>query len=285
MLTLPIAGCTVELSATPLPADGPWKMERAYWKARRQDLWLQVPDLAQYRVRDGHQVEVHLLQPKADLRNVQHFLVSTPFAALAMQRGELPLHAAALVSPQGDRAVLLCAHSGTGKSTTAAALCQQGWRLLNDDISRVVIEKGQPYVYPGVQQIRLWPHSCELLALDTTDLAFSLAGKRKLLWQPQGCDRPLPIQAIIELERPRKDDGSLTAPVWTPLQGSAIIHLLKLHTFRPPLIAGLEAALAHFQISAQLARSVPCYHLQLPPTLTPAQIAHQIAVRMMEGQS
>lgn len=49
------------------------------------------------------------------------------------QAGWTPLHAGTLVPPNGDRCALICAASGTGKSTLVAALLHRGWRTLGDD--------------------------------------------------------------------------------------------------------------------------------------------------------
>lgn len=279
MLTLPLEACDVTLSGQAAELAGPWRLDRPHWKVRRDLMWIRIPELAEYTVRDGRQVEIYPLSNEASALNLQHFLLSTPLAAISLQRGELPLHAATLVSPDHNDAILLCAHSGTGKSTTAAALCQQGWRLMNDDISRLSLHEGRILVWPGVNQIRLWPESCELLNLDTEQLAFSQGMKKKLLWQPEADTTPRPVRAIIELVRPRKEMPAELETGWQPISGSAAIGLLKLHTFRPPLIAALEANLSHFQISAQLAQQITIERLTLSPELTPQQVAETIAER------
>lgn len=279
MLTLPLEACEVTLTDQATELLGPWRLDRPHWKARRGLMWIRIPGLAEYTVRDGRQVEIYPLSNQASALNLQHFLLSTPLAAISLQRGEIPLHAATLVSPDNNEAILLCAHSGTGKSTTAAALCQQGWRLMNDDISRLSLQEGSIQVWPGVSQIRLWPEACDLLELNTEQLAFSQGMKKKLLWQPEADTTPRPVRAIIELVRPRKEGLTELETGWQTVNGSAAIGLLKLHTFRPPLIAALEASLSHFQISAQLAQQVTLERLTLSPELTPQQVAATIAGR------
>jgi len=49
------------------------------------------------------------------------------------QAGWTPLHAASLIPPGEKRCVLLCAPSGTGKTTLTAAFLRRGWRTLGDD--------------------------------------------------------------------------------------------------------------------------------------------------------
>ncbi|MDR3458606.1 MAG: hypothetical protein P4N60_14240 [Verrucomicrobiae bacterium] len=49
------------------------------------------------------------------------------------QAGWTPLHAASLIPPGEKRCVLLCAPSGTGKTTLTTAFLRRGWRTLGDD--------------------------------------------------------------------------------------------------------------------------------------------------------
>lgn len=279
MLQLPIDDYELTLGEEMSLPDGPWRLDKPHWKARKNLMWVRVPGLAEYRVSEGRHVHVRPLDPQATERELQHFLLATPLAALAFQRGELPLHAAALVPPSGRGALLLCAHSGTGKSTTAAALCQRGWRLLNDDISRIGMNsEGIIQVWPGVQQIRLWQDSCTLLGLPHETLALSMGLKKKYLYQPEGCAQPQPLLGIVELLRPRKAPlpGQEPTQDHQPVGGSEAIALLKRHTFRPPLIAGLDAAINHFRLSAAIVKQVPLFSQWLAHELTPQQIAERL---------
>ena len=71
----------------------------------------------------------------------------------------LLLHAG--VVAKGDRAVLLPAPPGSGKSTLCAALIQQGWRLLSDEIAVVSLTENN--VRPFVRPVSLKNQSIELI--------------------------------------------------------------------------------------------------------------------------
>lgn len=62
-------------------------------------------------------------------------------AALA-SGGQTLLHAACLLTPTEDGAILLMAPSGTGKTTTALALAAQGWALMTDDTAVLMRRDG-----------------------------------------------------------------------------------------------------------------------------------------------
>src|ERR1700722_3219503 len=48
-------------------------------------------------------------------------------------QGWTPLHAGTLIPPEKNGCVLVCAHSGVGKTTFVTSLLRRGWRSLGDD--------------------------------------------------------------------------------------------------------------------------------------------------------
>ena len=90
----------------------------------------------------------------------QNFLLSLIFgygiAILFHQRGFFVLHANAVEMDGG--AVLFLGANGVGKSTTTANLVKKGYKLLSDDMLVLQIKDNDiPLVFPGLQQIKLWP--------------------------------------------------------------------------------------------------------------------------------
>ena len=63
-------------------------------------LLLKIPGVARYLVYDGSNIDI-APERDADECDVQMFLAGAARAALIHQRGELPLHAAAIVPPSG----------------------------------------------------------------------------------------------------------------------------------------------------------------------------------------
>ncbi len=253
----------------------------AYMCAKPGELLISFPQLARYRVSHGKRIDVALL-PGGTPDEAIFFLMATPFGALIHQRGELPLHASAVVPPGGSRALLIAGKSGAGKSTTAAALAQRGWTVLNDDVSRITISNGEALAWPGFAKLKLWKQSCDLLRLDSAALPCTRGVKEKFFWQAteNAMDQsvmhlqPVPIAAIVELIH---EENSSEAPTVSRLRGTAVIQMLVRHTFRPRLIQPLGCKISHFAHLQQSGSKLPCYRVDNSHSLTPDALADRLA--------
>lgn len=126
----------------------------------------------------------------------------------------LLVHGAGLVSPRG-RGLLLIAPGGSGKTTLAAALDAEGWRLLSDDVVPVGLD-GRLLALRGPLCLKegAWP----VLSSRRPDLARAPAvvrfGERVRMTAPAG-PAPLASVALGLMLFPRYQPG--VAPVATPL--------------------------------------------------------------------
>ena len=102
--------------------------------------------------------------PGVPAGDVGAFLVGSAWAALALQRGLLPLHASAVGAPAGA-VHAFAGTSGAGKSTLAAALGRHGLAFFADDLLLVdptsfrAREAARCYGSPA---LRLWPRGAAL---------------------------------------------------------------------------------------------------------------------------
>jgi hypothetical protein len=220
-----------------------------------------MPGMARYRISRGKRIEVALF-PGGEPETAQFFLMTTPFAALIHQRGEFALHASAVLSPASGKALLIAGASGAGKSTAAAALVQRGWRAINDDVSRITLDGGEPVVWPGFQSLKLWQRSCDLLNLAGEALVRTRGEKEKYFWHSESAPQlnpgpqSTPIAAVLELD-PSEDSPS----GFERLRGRTVLETYFRHTFRHFLVAALGCQLPHFEHTTRLAASVPTYRL------------------------
>jgi len=134
------------------------------WEMDDSRFLLSLSGVGRFLATDGRLIE---MQPEHELRDAVPFLLGTAFGALLLQRGNLVLHASS-VSRDGS-AVALCGHSGIGKSTLAAALCQAGCDFVSDDVS--VIE-------PGPDSVALWPDGRCLKLFEESVARLGLAAHR-----------------------------------------------------------------------------------------------------------
>jgi hypothetical protein len=218
-----ISGVTVRRAAQ-LPAEleggirvGP------YSTARPGALLRVVPGVGRFLAQGGDRLE-YWLEPGADENAAEALLKGGVLGALIHQRGELPLHATTLVSPERDMAIALAGHSGAGKSTTAYALALRGWTLLGDDLTRVTIEGGKPLAWPGRPRLRLLDDACASFGIDPASLAQGPNGLGKYLIELERWERPAPLRAVVVLER------SAEAPRLDPVGGAAAVGLIAEHT-------------------------------------------------------
>lgn len=92
--------------------------------------------------------------PDTPMGMVRSFLLGNCIAIIMTQRKKIVLHGSTVA--MGDKTVLVCGDSGTGKSTTAMALIGKGGMLLADDISVLDVESdGMVYSYPGFPEQKL----------------------------------------------------------------------------------------------------------------------------------
>ena len=234
------------------------------------------PGIARYLVSDGQVIEVMLL-PGGTRDVAAFFLMATPFGALIHQRGELPLHAAAVVPPDGGAALLISGESGAGKSTTAAAFARRGWRVLADDVSRVDGSNGDVRVWPGFTALKLWQQSCEMLSLDSTRMARTRGEKQKYFWHPPTHDTAVPIAAVIEL-LPENAGGNNADLV--RLRGSATLQVLVRQTFRRQLVRPMGCQASHFAQLQQFAGQVPVYQFNNSHAVPPDELVDRLLARV-----
>lgn len=106
------------------------------------------------------------------------------------------LHASAVCHSSG--VVLLCAPSGTGKSTLACALARSGWPFLADDGVLLDARSRPPVAYPAAQQMRLRQPSARFYALAEVEQP-GRAAVSEATTIADGL--PGPVAAVFDLQR------------------------------------------------------------------------------------
>jgi hypothetical protein len=169
--------------------------------------------------------------------------------ALQLQRADLFfLHAAAVALD--DHAVVLSAPSGTGKSTLALALLEDGFDYLSDELAPIDVQRLAVHPFPHALCLKSPPPAPYCLPTSTLR-----AGERYHLpadsLRGRACQQSLPVAAFIFLRR-----GSQTDATYRPItRGAAVAHLMSnaLNSLSHPA-AGLDVA-------AMLSQTAPCFEL------------------------
>jgi len=164
--------------------------------------------------------------------DIRTFLLYSAVTMALHLRGTPCLHASGVVV--NGRGALLLGPSGTGKSTTAAALVAAGNGLLTDDVAALDLRPGEVRVHRGHPRLRLLADSAaavnepfDLLPPVWTDRSFS--SKRYLdASAGDGALTPAPL-AVIYLLEPR--DPERRYPAVTPLAPREALQCLMRHTY------------------------------------------------------
>ncbi|MDB4881561.1 MAG: HPr kinase [Gemmatimonadetes bacterium] len=201
------------------------------------------------------------IAPGQTLEDLAAYLYGPVLGFLLRSWGRLALHASCVRID--DAAVLLAGHSGSGKSTTAAALATRGTPVMSDDLTALSSDGGQFVAWPAFDHVRLWAES-ELIVLDDGALLDRITpswDKRRFpLTGASFADDRCPVRAVIVLE-PR---SATARAVSRPIAPARAVLTLAALTYANYLLDPAMRATELAQLGA-LARSVPVYSL-VPPS-------------------
>jgi hypothetical protein len=140
---------------------------RPYLKVNEKDILLHIKNVASYRITNGNQLQIHV-QKEVDMDTVNLYLNGSVLGAVLHQRGCLPFHGSTF-DYQG-KVVMICGHSGVGKSSVTMAFCQNKARFICDDITPVLITPDQTCIVPVRNRVKLWDDSLKQLDIDPRPL-------------------------------------------------------------------------------------------------------------------
>lgn len=244
------SGLRIRLGEVPDLPGAPGSGEMGFHIEPGGDCLLQVADVARFWVRGGAEVVIRPVR-EATAPEVRVFLLGSVLGFLCHQRGVLPLHASCVRI--GGRAVAICAPSGTGKSTLAAALVARGHGMMADDV--LVIRPETTDVHPTFPRLKLAPAAAERLGFDPgAALAVPSEAGKLHLPLPGGSAAPVPLAAIAVLRPAGAGDDRVAR-----LRGVDAMTALHMETFRREMARMSGRAPALFALLAGVVRHVPVY--------------------------
>jgi hypothetical protein len=134
-------------------------------------------------------------------------LWSVPGRILLVERGDLPLHAAAV--EVAGRALVVTGPTRHGKTTLAASLAAAGFRLLSEDLVDISFPggSGAPVVVPGPAYLRLRSDMSDVVRVPGATVVAESTARRHLAVGERGTCDPLPVAAVVLL---RLSDGEIS---------------------------------------------------------------------------
>jgi hypothetical protein len=246
------------------------KLWRSDWPAEgeREAIWEEAwqEDANTIRFVTGHRpaVEVDAASrtitiEKADAGSFLYTLAGSGIVTLAQYSGALVLHACA--AQQGEKATVICAQSGSGKSSLLLALAQAGWTTLSDDHCAVYRDGDRYSMWPGPEWFRLQSSQVP----SGLSRRFSFSWKDAWDLKPWQGHLPAQVNRIVVMETP----GGET-PEWQQLTRAEAVPLLSDHALW--LLATKDRGRTLFPQAVALTTNVPTYRMRLPVSSTwPAQ--------------
>ena len=174
--------------------------------ARRDDAYLlRFPALSDFHIVPDQSKIVAFPSPEILPHTLAHLLIDQVIPRVLGHRGEVVMHASAVVMADGS-AIAFLGDSGKGKSTLASSCYQAGFGLVADDSMLLKLRDGQIFCVAAYPSLRLWPESAERLFPDSADFKavahYSNKQQMMLLNAKRVHPEPVPLKAIFVLDEP-----------------------------------------------------------------------------------
>lgn len=231
---------------------------------------LQYADGTQFLIDNlGTQIWATWPDETLTLEDTATYLLGPVMGFVLLLRGFISLHACAVAV--NDRAVAIVGPAGSGKSTTAAAFAETGYRVLAEDVVTLRDPGDAFLVQPAYPSIRLWPASVEALygatatlpkLTPTWDKCYLDLTQDKYEFQQD----PLPLAAIYVLAERRDNTG---APFVSNLAPAEALMALIANTYATYLM-DKQMRVREFELLPRLLNSIPIR--RVTPHSDPARI-------------
>ncbi len=234
---------------------------------------LVVPDVAAYWAEGGINIIIEKTEP-VDERLVRLFCLSNVFAAILNQRKIFPLHAAAIKIE--DHLVLICGHSGVGKSTLVASLLSKGYKIFADDVCVPFISPdGKVYMQSSYPMMKFWKDTLNLFPklVEPNIQLRSDYDKHGIFFHDQ-FDRKALIPSVVfflEKSTEKKD------VYFRGIKGVELFQKLESNAYRGEYLGGLDLKQSHFELFTSLANQLKGYVLERPKDMnTIVKLSNQV---------
>lgn len=252
---VPPSDADIRIRRAPVPASLSDAVDRTdIFEHNGRDILWRLDGVARYRISQGGRLIEVDEYPGVDQASLRLFLMAPVFALSAMLRGDWLLNASA-VARDGLVSAFIGA-PGSGKSTTAALLVQQGWQLVSDSLLRISFDpQGRPLAHPQAPWQWLWPDTAEHPFGEPLRPGIDL---RRI--ESPCINGLLPLTRIAVLHH-RLDEGPAEC---RPRRGQDALALLLNHVAGGPLLGALGSRASLFLWGTRLAACIDLQHLDIP---------------------
>lgn len=224
--------------------------EDVFYIKNENSFCLFVKNIATYGVTNGREIIIDV-KKKSFLNEYKIFLYGTCFAALLLQRKQVCLHAAGIIT--GNKANLFLGYSGLGKSTLTCYFVKNGFKFLGDDVLPLKFNAiNQLQVGYSMPFVKIWEESLSKFKIPRANVVQMRDDVQKFRWVSQHSHvrEFLSIKQIIILNWTNNNPFSLQKV--TPIE--ALIYL-KEHIYRPQFYTESDENVLLLKIISYLANN------------------------------
>jgi DNA-dependent RNA polymerase auxiliary subunit epsilon len=223
------------------------------------ELLLHLPHIASYYIAQGKYITV-APDKSANWEEMLLHLYSNGFAAILYQRNIIPYHVSGIFV-NATQVLLFAAPSGTGKSTIALMLRQQGYPTFTDDTAILSVNGTSCWAKASYPMIRLWQQTFEQQSQfieGDKQRVFSDLDKYGFSFHEQFKHTDAEVVGIVFLET-----AGTTIHI-EALSKSACMQLLGQNIYRVEWINALKKQKLKFEQITQLAAVLPAWKATRP---------------------
>lgn len=234
-------------------------LEEGVYHLTEASFFLDVPDIARYRVESGQVIEVNPYA-EAESEAIKLFLLGSCMGVILYQRNILPMHGSVIVVE--GKGILLTGHSGAGKSTTTHHFLAAGHQFVTDDVAATHFRDGQAFVESAYGHQKLWADVLDQAPeLERKRVNREVNGRAKytVSRERQFLNQSIPLGLIVELVPSEVPDVRIES-----IQGLEKIRTLMRHMYRNVYFTALNKQREQFEKATELARVVQVIRLYRP---------------------
>lgn len=219
-----------------------------------------------------------------DLSSVRHVLLDQVIPRMVSHRGEVVLHASAVLHDQ--KALGFMGNSGAGKSTMAAAFHNEGKQVLTDDCLLLRQEGGQVRCIPAYVGTRLWDDSYQaVVTADGSEVeTIGYSGKRRIQAAPlmsEPVEPALQLQALFSLHEAEDPEPGLR--IEKAKGSSGTMELIK-RSFMLDVHDMDEVTVLFNNVTALLKSGLPIFILHYPHDYSRLDEVRKKIIKTVNGE-
>jgi hypothetical protein len=261
------ADVTIEEGNVPTEISGDNVLKKVFSSISRDEYLWNIRTVAKYYAGFGSTVKY---EPVAgiDMHSVRLFLLGTAMAAILYQRGDIPLHASAIV--HNGKLTLFAGDSGAGKSTLIARLATAGYNVFTDDVCvlhHLAAGTNEIHGTASYPMMKLWDDAISQIDNEKFTRDFKVRPQLPKFGQffyESFNVEVLPVEKIYILS-PKDFVQDIAIQKLSPVNA---FRLLEKQAYKYQLIVNTELRAVHFSLLSRLTAGVPVYEITRPTSRT-----------------